>query len=139
MTAKARSSHGARCTTPTSSTRSRLMPTSRKSDPTWQSRTLRAATSTSWAARTDPKLLSIRVFDDRTKVGAYEQQTQKAKAAGVYNCPPCAIGHDANKTRIYEPTEMDTDHVTAWSKGGDTDLKNCEMLCVIDNRAKGNR
>ena len=34
---------------------------------------------------------------------------------------------------------MDADHVTAWSKGGDTDLKNCEMLCVTHNRAKGNR
>ena len=35
--------------------------------------------------------------------------------------------------------EMEADHVTAWSKGGDTDLKNCEMLCVTHNRAKGNR
>ena len=38
------------------------------------------------------------------------------------NCPLCAIGDDANKTRIYKPNEMDADHVTAWSKGGDTDL-----------------
>lgn len=89
--------------------------------------------------RNDPKLLSIRIFDDRTKVVVYEQQTQKAKAKGQSNCPLCAIGHDANKTRIYEPTEMDADHVTAWTNGGATDLQNCEMLCITHNRAKGNR
>ncbi|MBC8296550.1 MAG: HNH endonuclease [Pelagibacterales bacterium] len=26
-----------------------------------------------------------------------------------------------------------------WSKGGKTDLKNCEMLCKSHNRAKGNK
>ena len=70
---------------------------------------------------------------------AYEQQTQKAKADGVSNCPLCALGDNANKTRIYKLNEMDADHVTAWSKGGATDLENCEMLCVTHNRAKGNR
>ena len=35
--------------------------------------------------------------------------------------------------------EMDADHVTAWSKGGATDAKNCQMLCVPHNRAKGNK
>jgi hypothetical protein len=29
--------------------------------------------------------------------------------------------------------------VAAWSKGGATDISNCEMLCVTHNRAKGNR
>ena len=90
-------------------------------------------------ARRTRKLLDVRLFDDKTKGAAYEQQTQKAKADGVSNCPLCAIGDNANKTRIYKPNEMDADHVTAWSKGGDTDLENCEMLCVTHNRAKGNR
>ena len=31
------------------------------------------------------------------------------------------------------------DHVTAWSKGGSTNLSNLTMLCVTHNRAKGNR
>lgn len=35
--------------------------------------------------------------------------------------------------------EMDADHVTAWSKGGDSSAKNCQMLCITHNRAKGNR
>ena len=34
---------------------------------------------------------------------------------------------------------MDADHVTAWSKGGSTDISNCEMLCITHNRAKGNK
>jgi hypothetical protein len=89
--------------------------------------------------KTDHKLLNVRVFDDRTKVAAYEQQTQKAEGAGVSNCPLCAVGEGANKTRIYEINEMDADHVTAWSKGGDTALENCQMLCVTHNRAKGNK
>lgn len=89
--------------------------------------------------KTDPKLLNVRVFDEKTKVAAYEQQTQKAKGGGVSNCPLCAVGENANKTRIYQPNEMDADHVTAWSKGGDTALKNCQMLCVTHNRAKGNK
>ena len=33
---------------------------------------------------------------------------------------------------------MDADHVTAWSKGGASDIKNCELLCKSHNRAKGN-
>jgi hypothetical protein len=93
--------------------------------------------------KTDNKLLSIRVFDEKTKATKYQQQTQaakaKAKAKAISNCPLCAIGANANKTRIYTQAEMDADHVAAWSKGGQTDLKNCEMLCITHNRAKGNR
>jgi len=87
----------------------------------------------------DNQLLAIRLFDDNTKRAAYEQQTQKATVDGESNCPLCAIGDSAKKTRIYKQNEMDADHVTAWSKGGNTDLANCEMLCVTHNRAKGNR
>jgi len=87
----------------------------------------------------DKQLLAIRLFDDNTKRAAYERQTQKATVDGESNCPLCALGASANKTRIYKQNEMDADHVTAWSKGGNTDLANCEMLCVTHNRAKGNR
>jgi 5-methylcytosine-specific restriction endonuclease McrA len=50
-----------------------------------------------------------------------------------------AHGDNSNKARIYAQQQMDADHVTAWSKGGSTDLANCEMLCVMHNRSKGNR
>jgi len=85
------------------------------------------------------KLLDVRVFDERTKLAAYEKQTKQAKADETSNCPMCAGGNNANATRIYELDEMDADHVTAWSKGGASELDNCEMLCVSHNRSKGNR
>ena len=88
---------------------------------------------------TDKKLLAVRVFDDKTKRGAYNKQTQDAKAKGKSNCPLCAMSQNANQNRIYELKEMDADHVSAWSKGGESSAKNCQMLCVTHNRAKGNR
>lgn len=87
----------------------------------------------------DTKLLNIRLFDKTTMRKVYEQQTAKAKEKGVSNCPLCALGHESNRERIWKITEMDADHVTAWSKGGDTSSKNCQMLCKTHNRAKGNR
>lgn len=87
----------------------------------------------------EPRLLNVRVFDEPTKKAVYAAQTEKAEAEGVSNCPYCAIGHDANRTRIWKLLEMDADHVTAWSKGGETDISNCQMLCKTHNRAKGNR
>lgn len=85
------------------------------------------------------QLLNIRLFDDNLKRTAYTQQTKAAKERNVSNCPLCALGNDNNKTRIYALKEMDADHVTAWSKGGATDLSNLTMLCQTHNRAKGNR
>mgnify|MGYP004563035945 FL=1 len=87
----------------------------------------------------DTKLLNVRVFDDNTKRVVYEKQTKDAKLKDISNCPLCAIGNDNNKNRIWELKEMDADHVTAWSKGGSTDMDNCQMLCQTHNRAKGNR
>ncbi len=88
---------------------------------------------------TDTKLLEVRVFDDAIKKSVYTKQTAEAEKKGISNCPLCALGHDSNKTKIWKLAEMDADHVTAWSKGGATDIKNCEMLCKTHNRAKGNK
>jgi hypothetical protein len=87
----------------------------------------------------DSKLLAVRVFDEATKSTVYAAQTKISQASSVSNCPLCAIGHDANKSKIWKLTEMDADHVAAWSKGGVTDVKNCQMLCKTHNQAKGNR
>jgi len=87
----------------------------------------------------DTKLLEVRIFDEATKKAVYTTQTAKAEKKGESNCLHCAIGHDANKEKIWSLGEMDADHVTAWSKGGTTSAKNCEMLCKTHNRAKGNR
>ena len=87
----------------------------------------------------DTKLLEVRVFDDATKHAVYEKQTSAATAEKKSNCPLCAVGHDANKSRIYKPDEMDADHVAAWTNGGGSSADNCQMLCITHNRAKGNR
>jgi hypothetical protein len=87
----------------------------------------------------DTKLLDVRVFDEATKRSIYEKQTAEAKKDDKSNCPLCALGHDANKSKIWSFPEMDADHVAAWSKGGTTSTENCQMLCKTHNRAKGNR
>jgi len=84
-------------------------------------------------------LLDVRVFDEATKKSVYKTQTAKAESKGKSNCPLCALGHDSNKTKIWTLSDMDADHVTAWSKGGATNSKNCQMLCKTHNRAKGNK
>ena len=88
---------------------------------------------------TDTQLLDIRLFEESTKKAVYAQQTNDAQQTGKSNCPLCALGNDTNATRIWKFSEMDADHVTAWSQGGSTDIANCQMLCKTHNRAKGNR
>jgi hypothetical protein len=87
----------------------------------------------------DTKLLDVRVFDPKVKRVAYAKQTQAAERKGESNCPLCAVGHGANKNRMYKFEEMDADHVSAWTKGGGSSAENCQMLCITHNRAKGNR
>ncbi len=87
----------------------------------------------------DTKLLEVRIFDEATKKSVYTKQTTEAEGKWISNCPYCALGHDANKNKIWKLAEMDADHVKAWSKGGATDISNCEMLCKSHNRAKGNK
>jgi 5-methylcytosine-specific restriction endonuclease McrA len=87
----------------------------------------------------DTKLLEVRVFDEAIKKAQYSKQTQEAEKTSISNCPLCALGHDSNKSKIWKQNEMDADHVTAWSKGGATDINNCQMLCKTHNRSKGNR
>ena len=88
---------------------------------------------------TDTRLLDVRVFDEATKRRVYRRQTEEARHAGVSNCPLCAMGHEAHRTKIYKESEMEADHVAAWSRGGQTTEDNCQMLCRTHNRAKGNR
>jgi 5-methylcytosine-specific restriction endonuclease McrA len=87
----------------------------------------------------DTKLLDVRVFDEATKKVTYKSQSSLAASAGTSNCPLCALGHDANRGKVWKLEEMDADHVQAWSKGGATSSENCQMLCKSHNRAKGNK
>lgn len=76
----------------------------------------------------DYRLLNVRVFDEKTKQIAYNNQK------GI--CPIC---QSAGINKEWKFNEMEADHINAWSKGGTTDLKNCQMLCITHNRAKGNK
>lgn len=82
------------------------------------------------------KNLDIRIFDEPMKKAKYKIQTEEAEKKNISNCPLCALG---SSNKIWKLNEMDADHVTAWSKGGATDIDNCQMLCITHNRAKGNR
>jgi hypothetical protein len=84
------------------------------------------------------QLLEVRYFDDKIKQSAYAKQTAEAKSNSTSNCPLCTTGDNTNNTRIYKQSEMEADHVAAWSKGGQSTAVNCEMLCRTHNRAKGN-
>ena len=87
----------------------------------------------------DTTLLTIRIFEQSTIKSAYYRQTNYAEINHTSNCPLCASGQNRNSTRIYKLSEMEADHVTAWSRGGETTSDNCEMLCKMHNRAKGNK
>ncbi len=71
----------------------------------------------------DEKTLSLRGFDEKTKVKVYERQK------GI--CPKCK--------KHWEIDEMEADHIVPWSKGGKTVEKNCQMLCMPDNRTKSGK
>lgn len=86
----------------------------------------------------NPRFLNIRIFDKRTKKTVYIKQTEDAKEKGISNCPYCVMENGVNKNRIWKEAEMEADHVSAWSKGGDTSIDNCQMLCKNHNRIKGN-
>lgn len=71
----------------------------------------------------DERTLSLRSFDEKTKVMRYEEQ------AGI--CPACE--------QHFNIGEMEADHITPWSQGGKTEYGNCQMLCRDDNRRKSNK
>ncbi len=69
----------------------------------------------------EEKKLSIRAFDRRDALAAYEKQG--------HACAICG--------KQVEFGEMHADHVTLWSKGGRTVPENCQMLCRDCNLRKG--
>lgn len=71
----------------------------------------------------DEKLLNIRSFNKRQRREAYEKQD------GI--CVKCEEKFDIK--------DMDADHITPWSKGGQTVQENCQMLCKSCNRRKSNK
>lgn len=70
----------------------------------------------------EEKLLSIRGFDRRDKLAAYERQGHRCVLCG----------------KEFEFDEMHGDHIVPWSKGGKTVPENCQMLCRDCNIKKSN-
>lgn len=68
----------------------------------------------------EEKHLSLREFRDNEKRTKYEEQH------GV--CPVCK--------ETFEFEDMQGDHIVPWSKGGKTELSNCQMLCQKCNLEK---
>jgi len=71
----------------------------------------------------DEKHLNIRQFTDGQKRTAYQKQK------GL--CKKCR--------KKFEMKDMEGDHIKPWSKGGKTELKNCQMLCKGCNRKKSDK
>lgn len=71
----------------------------------------------------DERALSIRAFDERTRQEVYLKQK------GLCN-------HCKQK---FDIKDMQADHKVAWSKGGKTEISNCQMLCAKCNNNKSAR
>lgn len=77
------------------------------------------------------KALNLRTFDNRERRIAYEKQKG--------HCPYCDKEIDGkNCGKVYRIEEMEADHITPWSEGGQTVLENCQMLCKRHNNLKSN-
>ncbi len=69
------------------------------------------------------KHLNLRKFSAKVKRAVYERQD------GI--CAKCG-GH-------FDLKQMEADHITPWSKGGKTEIGNCQMLCKNCNRRKSDK
>ncbi len=69
----------------------------------------------------EEKKLSIRAFDRRDALAAYERQKHKCALCGM----------------PFEFEQMHADHKNPWSRGGRTVPENCQMLCRDCNLKKG--
>ena len=89
----------------------------------------------------DERTLSLRAFTESQKSQVYEAQGGLcANGGGVKDggkglkgvkCP-----HENEKLEL---TQMHADHIMPWSKGGKTELSNCQMLCRECNSQKSDK
>ncbi len=76
----------------------------------------------------DERTLSLRAFDEKTKIKKYEEQKGICMAKNAV----CGNAH-------FEFNEMEADHIKPWSRGGKTVYVNCKMLCREDNQIKSGK
>ncbi len=68
----------------------------------------------------DERHLNIRAFKPGMRLKVYELQGGR-----------CAICK-----KVFDISDMEADHITPWSEGGETVQENCQMLCRTCNRKK---
>ena len=78
-----------------------------------------------------PKHLNLRAFPDRIKNTVYIRENGLCANRADPNCP-------MGDKQIPE-SEVHADHITPWSEGGETEIKNCQILCAECNRRKSNK
>lgn len=80
-------------------------------------------------------LLHIRAFSDRERLTMYERQGGICPVCKKYGRSIVDEAHGSDNAH-WELSEMQADHVLAWSKFGPTILDNCQMLCEKHNKEK---
>jgi hypothetical protein len=71
----------------------------------------------------EEKYLSLRAFPESIKLKIHQKQNGKCKVCN----------------EKFEISEMQADHIKAWSEGGKTTEENCQMLCIKDHKLMKNK
>ena len=71
----------------------------------------------------EEKYLSLRAFPESIKLKVHQKQNGKCKVCN----------------EKFEISEMQADHILAWSKRGKTIEENCQMLCIKDHKLMKNK
>lgn len=79
------------------------------------------------------KHLNIRAFTPAQKAQVYQTQGGLCARGNL-----CQTPGNSDGSHVFELSEMEADHITPWSQGGATQIANCQLLCKLDNRSKGN-
>ena len=86
----------------------------------------------------DERALSLRQFSEAQRGQMYEKQ--KGFCANSAGNAKGLRGVKCQNEGVKLPIEqMHADHIMPWSKGGKTELNNCQMLCAACNLAKSNK
>ena len=71
----------------------------------------------------EEKFLSLRTFPESIKIKVHQKQKGKCKVCG----------------EKFDISEMQADHIKAWSRAGKTTEDNCQMLCIVDHKLMKNK
>lgn len=76
--------------------------------------------------------LNLRAFSEEDRIAVFNMQM--SGSTGKATCPRCN-----DNTKLYSISEMQADHIIPWSKGGKTEIENCQMLCKKCNATKSDK